>query len=120
LGQLKTGSWTNFLGGALAGLIILVMRFPGKDTSHALTQNALVMIITSGALGIIIITGVAYSINLAGVTAGIAAVFLGQMVLSTIADTMGWGTAAPIPLDTRRIIGLILMGISVVLLLPRK
>ena len=120
VGPIKTGLWTNLLGGALAGVIILAIRFLGKDTSNNLTQNALGMILMSGALGIIIITGIAYSINLAGVTAGVAAIFLGQMVLSVIIDTMGWSGFDPIPLDSRRIIGLIIMSISVVLLLPRK
>jgi len=120
VGPIKTGLWTNFLGGALAGLIILAIWFLSKDTGSSLTQNAFVTIFISGALGIIIITGVAFSINLAGVTAGVAAIFLGQMVLSTIVDTMGWGGIEVIPLDSRRIIGLIIMGISVVLLLPRK
>jgi len=120
VGPIKTGLWTNFLGGALAGLIILAIRFLGKDTSSTFTQNTFVIILISGALGIIIITGIAFSIGLAGVTAGVAAIFLGQMVLSTIADSMGWGGVEPIPLDPRRIIGLIIMGISVVLLLPRK
>lgn len=120
VGPIKTGLWTNFLGGALAGLIILAIRFIGKDANTSLTQNAFVTIFISGALGIIIITGIAFSINLAGVTAGVAAIFLGQMVLSTIVDTMGWGGVETIPLDSRRIIGLIIMAISVVLLLPRK
>ena len=118
VGPIITGLWTNFLGGALAGLIAI--RLLSKDTGSSLTQNAFVTIFISGALGIIIITGVAFSINLAGVTAGVAAIFLGQMVLSTIVDTMGWGGIEVIPLDSRRIIGLIIMGISVVLLLPRK
>ena len=117
---INTGLWNNFLGGIFAGLVILIVRFLGMETSSNLTQNALLIIILSGALGILIITGVAYSINLAGVTAGIAAMFLGQMVLSAAADTMGWGGAEPIPLDLRRIIGLIIMGVSVALLLPRK
>jgi len=120
VGPIKTGLWTNFLGGALAGLIILAMQFLSKDTHNSLTKNALGLILISGALGIVIITGIAYSINLAGVTAGVAAVFLGQMVLSVFIDTMGWGDLDPIPLDSRRIIGLIIMSISVVLLLPRK
>jgi len=120
VGPIKTGLWTNFFGGALAGLIILAIRFLDKDTSSTLTQNAFIPIIISGALGIIIITGIAFSINLAGVTAVVAAIFLGQMVLSTIVDSIGWGGVEAIPLDSRRIIGLIIMGISVVLLLPRK
>jgi uncharacterized membrane protein YdcZ (DUF606 family) len=120
VGPIKTGLWTNFLGGVLAGLIILAIQFIGKDAGTTLTQNAFVTIFISGALGIIIITGIAFSINLAGVTAGVAAIFLGQMVLSTIVDTMGWGGVDSIPLDSRHIIGLVIMAISVVLLLPRK
>jgi len=120
VGPIKTGLWTNFLGGVLAGLMILAVQFLGKETGDKFDQHSLLIIFLSGALGILIITGVAYSINLAGVTAGVAAMFLGQMVISAIADTMGWGGAEPIPLDLRRIIGLISMGISVFLLLPRE
>ena len=120
VGAVKTGLWTNLLGGILAGLLILTFRIVSKDESGGLPRSTLLMILGSGALGIFIISGIAYSINLAGVTAGVAAVFLGQMVLSVIVDTMGWGGADPIPLDPRRMIGLLLMSISVYLLLPKK
>ena len=120
IGPIKTGLWTNFLGGVLAGLMILGVQFFGKQTGSKFDQYSFLIIILSSALGILIITGVAYSINLAGVTAGLAAMFLGQMVISAFADTMGWGGIEPIPLDFRRIIGLIIMSLSVFLLLPRK
>ena len=120
VGAIKTGLWTNFLGGVLAGMIILLLQVLRKDSGNAFDKHTLGIIVLSGALGILIITGIAYSINLAGVAAGGAAVFFGQMVLSAIADTMGWGGAEPIPLDMRRILGLILMSISVFLLLPRE
>jgi bacterial/archaeal transporter family-2 protein len=120
VGPIKTGLWTNFLGGSMAGLIILVLWALGVRTGNPLTRNAVEMILISGALGIIIIMGISYSINLAGVTAGVAAVFLGQMVLSTIADTSGWGGVEPIPLDLRRIAGLVIMLFAVFLLLPKK
>ena len=120
VGPIKTGLWTNFLGGTLAGLIILVLWLLGANAGSSLTKKAIEIIFISGMLGIIIIIGISFSINLAGVTAGIAAVFLGQMFLSVIADTYGWGGVEPIPLDLRRIVGLILMGLSVFLLLPKK
>jgi len=120
VGPVKTGLWTNLLGGILAGLLILAFRVVSKDESSGLSRSTLLIILGSGALGILIITGISYSINLAGVTAGVAAVFLGQMVLSVIVDTMGWGGADPIPLDARRMIGLVIMSISVYLLLPIK
>lgn len=120
IGPIQTGLWTNFLGGALAGLIILFLWIFHTKIGGPLTIKAIEIVIISGILGIFIIIGISFSINLAGVTAGIAAVFLGQMFLSVIADTSGWGNVAPIPLDMRRIVGLILMGLSVFLLLPRK
>jgi len=48
-----------------------------------------IMISGLGELGIVFITGKVYSINLVGVTAGVAAVFLGQVVLSITTDTIG-------------------------------
>lgn len=120
IGPIKTGLWTNFLGGVMAGFIILAVKSLGGETSSNINLNAFTIIIISGALGILIITGVAYSINLAGITAGVAAMFLGQMVFSAVADTIGWGGIEPIPLDFRRILGLIIMSISVLLLLPRE
>lgn len=120
VGPVKTGLWTNFLGGALAGVLILGVRLFSKQSGDAIPMQTLSMIFLSGALGIAIIMGIAFSINLAGVAAGSAAVFLGQMFLSVIADTMGWGGAQPIPLDLRRIAGLLILAIGVYLILPRN
>jgi len=120
IGPIRTGLWTNFLGGALAGVIILVIHFLRKGDTGPLPANALTMTFFSGVLGIAIIMGISLSIDMAGVAAGSAAVFLGQMLLGVIADWMGWGGAEPIPLDPRRLIGLGLQAVSVYLLLPKK
>jgi uncharacterized membrane protein YdcZ (DUF606 family) len=53
------------------------------------------------------------------VTAGVAAIILGQLLVSVIVDTIGWGGAEPIPLSLRHIVGLAIMAIAVYLLLPR-
>ena len=120
IGPIRTGLWTNFLGGALAGAIILVIHFIKKGDTGVLPVNALTMTFLSGALGIAIIMGISLSIDIAGVAAGSASVFLGQMLLGVIADLMGWGGAEPIPLDPRRLFGLGLLAVSVYLLLPKK
>jgi len=120
VGPIKTGLWTNFLGGALAGLLIIGVKLFEKESGAAIPPQTLLMILISGALGILIIMGIAFSIDLAGVAAGSAAVFLGQMFLSVIADSMGWGGADPIPLDMRRIAGLLILAIGVYLILPRN
>ncbi len=120
IGPVKTGLWTNFLGGVLAGAIILVVNLAAKQGGDPIPANVLLMILTSGALGILIIMGIAFSIDLAGVAAGSAAVFLGQMFLSVIADSMGWGGNDPIALDMRRIAGLAILAVGVYLILPRR
>jgi len=120
IGPVRTGLWTNFLGGALAGVLILGVRLFNKQSGDAIPVQTLSMILLSGALGIVIIMGIAFSIDLAGVAAGSAAVFLGQMFLSVIADTMGWGGAEPIPLDVRRFAGLVILAVGVYLLLPKN
>ena len=53
----------------------------------------------SGALGIIIIMGISFSISRAGVAAGLAAVIFGQFLFGVIADSFGLGGIQPIPLD---------------------
>lgn len=120
VGPFKTGLWTNILGGVLAGVFLLLVKVFGEKASTNIPINTFMMILISGALGILIITGIAFSIDLAGVAAGGAAIFLGQMVLSVVADNMGWGGTEPIPLDFRRILGLVIMFVGVYLLLPRN
>jgi len=80
----------------------------------------LVMLIIAGALGIMIITGVSFSLQKAGVAAGLATLILGQMVVSVIIDARGLGGAAPIPITWPRILGLLVMAAGVYLLLPKK
>ncbi len=120
IGPVNTGFWTNFLGGSLAGILILILsRFVNPEIA-SITKPAFLITLISGALGILIITGISFSISRAGMAAGLAAVIFGQFLFGVIADTTGLGGLAPIPLDLRRIIGLAVMAISVILLLPKK
>ena len=119
IGPINTGFWINFLGGCLAGLLILgIGALKGFD-SVGITRPAFPMLLISGALGILIIMGVSFSVSKAGAAAGMAALILGQMAVAVLSDTYGWGGAEPIPLDIRRVAGLIVMAISIILLLPR-
>lgn len=120
IGPINTGFWTNFLGGSLAGILILgLSKFVNPDIG-VITKPAFFITLISGALGILIITGISFSISRAGMAAGLAAVIFGQFLFGVIADSIGLAGLAPIPLDLRRIIGLVVMAVSVILLLPRK
>jgi uncharacterized membrane protein YdcZ (DUF606 family) len=120
VGPFSTGLWTNFLGGAVAGiLILLVISFFGS-AKIKIPQSIFVLTLISGALGILIIMGIAFAISKAGVAAGLAGTIFGQFLFGMIADSFGWGGTTPIPLDSRRFIGLAFMAISVFLLLPKE
>jgi uncharacterized membrane protein YdcZ (DUF606 family) len=73
----------------------------------------------SGFLGVLIITGISFSLQRAGVAAGLAGVIFGQLVLSTLIDSLGIGGVEPIPFTVARAAGLLSAGFGVYLLLPK-
>jgi transporter family-2 protein len=111
---------TNIFSGVIAGLILLVLALNQGLTSWRVPKNAWGMVIAAGALGVAIIMGISFSLSRTGVTAGLASIILGQMFISMIADTTGWGGVEPIPLSLQRIAGLVVMFIAVLLLLPKR
>lgn len=120
IGNFKTGVMVNAIGGLIAGLIFITMLIIKGKGFWQLPGTALVMLIIAGAMGILIITGVAFSMQKAGVAVGLATLILGQMILSVIADARGWGGGTPIPITWPRIVGLVVMAIGVYMLLPKK
>lgn len=120
IGAINTGFWTNFLGGCLGGLLILAVGSLQGFDAVKITKSAFMIVLISGALGILIITGVSFSISKAGVAAGLAIIIWGQLLFGALADTYGWGGVEPIALDMRRIAGLVLMLVSVVLIMPKE
>ncbi len=120
IGPINTGYWTNFLGGSIAGLLILgISAIRGFDTVK-INPAALPMVAVAGFLGILIIMGVSFSTAHAGVAAGLSAIMFGQLIFGTLADTFGWGGSQPIPLDTRRMVGLAVMAVAIFLLMKRN
>lgn len=119
-GNLRTGMFMNFIGGIIAGLFILAFTLiGGKDYWH-MPGRAVWMLVIAGALGIMIITGVSFSLQKAGVAAGLATIILGQLVISAIVDATGAGGARVIPFTWQRAAGLLVIGLGVFLILPRK
>ena len=120
IGSFKTGVLMNAIGGLIAVLILLVLLIIKGRGFWQLPAPALIMLIIAGALGILIVTGVSFAMQKAGVAVGLASLTLGQMILSVIVDAKGWGGAAPIPITWSRIAGLLVMAVGVYLLLPKK
>ena len=120
IGSVRTGLLTNLIGGCIAGIIILIMIIISGIANWKIPVIPLMMMSTAGFLGILIVTGVSFSLQKVGITAGLAMIILGQMLLSIIIDTKGIGGAEPIPLSFSRMAGLLLLGVSIYLLLPKK
>jgi len=120
LGDVRTGLLTNFLGGMLAGILVLIFLLKEGGQAWRVPGNILPYIAFSGFLGIFIITGISFSLQRAGVAAGLATVILGQLILSVVVDRMGIGGVEVIPISGQRILGLVIMAVGVYMLLPRK
>jgi transporter family-2 protein len=120
LGDVRTGILTNTMGGVIAASLMLVWLVREGPQVWKVPPLVIGLTIISGILGVLIVTGISFSLQRAGVAAGLASVILGQLLLSTIIDTVGWGGVDPIPLSASRIIGLLITGAGVYLMLPRS
>ncbi len=120
IGDFRTGLLMNLIGGSLAGVLVAgILIGQGTDILRP-PRPAVIMLVVAGALGIGIITGIAYAFQRIGVAAGLASLILGQLVISIIADTTGFGGVEPIPLTPSRVIGGFVMLAAVYLMLPRN
>jgi transporter family-2 protein len=120
LGDIRTGLLTNFMGGLIAGAAILFIFLREGPQTWKVPGIVLGFVAISGLLGIFIITGISFSLQRAGIAAGLATVILGQLILSMIVDTFGIGGVEAIPLSFQRILGLLVTGFGVFLLLPKN
>ncbi|MDX9851325.1 MAG: DMT family transporter [Anaerolineaceae bacterium] len=120
IGPIRTGILTN-LGSGLFALIFILVTIAWRTTEwRNLPQATIWTLLFSGGLGILIVIGVSFSLRYTGVTAGTAAIILGQLLVSTIVDATGLSGQAPIPINWQRVAGLLVMGLAIFLLVPRK
>ena len=119
IGPIRTGLLTNIAGGVAALLAFGFTWVQPTAEEGNLSTPVLVMLVASGVLGVFIIMGVAFALQQTGVTAGLATIILGQLLVSTVVDATGWGGAVPIPFSLQRVFGLLVMALAVYLLLPR-
>ena len=118
IGDLQTGLLTSVFGGSL-GLVLALGWYLIRPDSWRLTGTAVVMLAVAGSLGLLIISGISFSLQRVGVAAGLAGLIFGQLMLSIVIDTSGVGGVEPIPLTLPRVLGLAAMAVGVYLLLPK-
>jgi transporter family-2 protein len=119
IGSMRAGLAINAAGGVLAVSLILLLIISRGTGGWQLPNPVIVLTLIAGGLGILIIAGIAFSLQGTGVAAGVASLVMGQMVIGTIVDTTGIGGADPIPLSLQRVAGLAVMALAITLLLPR-
>jgi uncharacterized membrane protein YdcZ (DUF606 family) len=119
IGDIRTGILTNTLGGIAAGTLMLIWLLREGPETWRIPPVVIGVTAISGILGVLIITGISFSLQRAGIAAGLASVILGQLVLSFLIDSFGIGGAEPIPISGVRVIGLLVTGLGVYLLLPK-
>jgi bacterial/archaeal transporter family-2 protein len=114
IGAINTGLLSLVTGGVVALTVVLIKR--GVDLAQL--RTSIWYVVGAGSLGILILTGISFVIQRVGVTAGLAGVILGQLLIAFLIDTFGWGGAA-IPFELKRVIGLALLSVGLYLVLPR-
>ncbi|MEJ2148168.1 MAG: DMT family transporter [Chloroflexota bacterium] len=119
IGSMRAGLVINTAGGAVAVSILLMLVVSQGIGGWGLSNRVLIMALIAGALGVLIIAGVAFSLHGTGVAAGVASLVMGQMIIGAIVDTTGISGADPIPLSLQRVAGLAVMALAIYLLLPR-
>ena len=120
VGSVRTGLLLNLFGGLIAVTILTGMLLNGSFAPREVPRATVLMTALAGALGIGIVTAMAYALPRTGLAVGAAAVIAGQMVIGLVVDTLGLGGVDPIGLDARRLLGLAVMALAIVLLLPRR
>ena len=120
IGPVETGLLVNAMGGMIALLTVIglmaagVFSIQGHPTGRILALTGI-----AGALGILIIVGVSFSVQRVGVTAGLASIIIAQLVVGVIADALGVTGGAPVAVDLRRLAGVAAMALGVWLLVPQ-
>jgi transporter family-2 protein len=120
IGPVRASLILNLTGGIIAGILILGLMGIQGNRHWNVPHNTLVFAVIAVTLGIFIVTGVALAFQRTGVATGIATVFLGQMLVGTIVDMLGLAGSEAIPLDPRRLLGLVIMAVAIVLLVHQR
>jgi transporter family-2 protein len=112
----KTGileaAFVSFLTGTVFLLILLLFVRKG-NLSQALSVPKWQL--TGGILGAIYILIMVFAVPRIGIAAALVTLIVGQLTCSTLLDHFGLIGERPLPIDLRRISGLLLMAVAVYL-----
>ena len=119
IGPLRGSLILNIAGGIVAGLIVLtVIGIKGRG-QWTVPPGTLILAVIAVTMGIFIVTGVSLAFQKTGVAVGIATVFLGQLLIGIIVDSLGLAGGEAVPLDLRRLLGLATMAVAITFLVQK-
>lgn len=125
LGQMAgplRGGIAIHVGGLLAGMLMVVLvsatRAPAESIN--ITPKFLAFAFLGGTTGMMILMGIATAFPLIGQVAGQGALIFAQMAVAIVVDWLALAGGDPIPMDGRRLLGLLVMAAGAVLLLPQS
>jgi len=120
IGPVRASLILNVTGGIIAGIVLLAVLGIGGSKQWHISRGTLLFAVLAVTLGLFIVTGVTLAFQRTGVATGVATVFLGQMLIGIVVDALGLAGAQAIPLDLRRILGLVVMTIAILFLTHQK
>ena len=98
------------LGGTLAALIPLLF-YGGRNLSR--WREVPWYALGAGALGLIVIAAMSFMVPRVGVAPAVVLIVAGQLLVSVVLDHYGLLGAHPRPLDSTRVLGLLLVFLGV-------
>lgn len=130
IGPIRTGLLVNATGGAIAlGMILLALLgsrvglLPTESVrlapEGAAPGRIMGWVAFAGFLGILIIVGISFSVQGVGVTAGLGAIILSQLLAGLLIDSVGGAGGVAMAINARRLSGVAAMALGVWLLVPR-
>lgn len=120
IGPVRASLLLNVTGGIIAGIVLMLVLGIQGNKHWNISRSTLVFAVIAVTLGLFIITGVTLAFQRTGVAVGVATVFLGQVLIGIVVDAFGWSGSGAIPLDPRRILGLVVMAVAIFLLTHQK
>ena len=109
IGPLESAFVIHLGGAVVAGALLALMAGGGLGNWRAVPWYAL----WAGVLGLILITGLTFTIPRIGVTASSAAIIAGQLVLGSILDHFGVFEMEARAFDPTRAVGIAVLALGV-------
>jgi bacterial/archaeal transporter family-2 protein len=113
----RVGTFESALISFLVGTVVLAVIVAATRQGDLLAfRGAPLWMLSGGLIGAVFVTVTLLAAPKLGVTALVVATLAGQVTAGVLIDTFGWFGIEPKPLEPRRLIGIVLVGVAVYLM----